>query len=130
MRDTCVREILARTCKRLLRANLTRHTLAANEAVFRWKLVASVASLAAVLSVAWQIGGVMGVEPSQTLASKAPAVANTDLGWQRVQTPQGTVLRDAEFEALMAAHRQHGGMTALQMPAGFLRTATFDSSLR
>ena len=39
---------------------------------------------------------------------------------------QGPVLRDPRLEELMAAHRQAGGMSALQMPAGFLRNAAFD----
>ena len=34
------------------------------------------------------------------------------------------VLRDARLEQLLAEHRQYGGMSALQMPAGFLRDAT------
>lgn len=104
---------------------------AANDAVFRWKLVASVATMAAVLSVAWQTGG---VAPSDAQMAAAPApqspLAAAAPAWQQVPTHQGTMLRDAELEALMAAHRQHGGMTALQMPAGFLRTATFDPSER
>jgi sigma-E factor negative regulatory protein RseA len=30
----------------------------------------------------------------------------------------------------MAAHRQFGGASALQMPAGFLRNATFEGPAR
>jgi sigma-E factor negative regulatory protein RseA len=30
----------------------------------------------------------------------------------------------------MAAHRQFGGTSALQMPTGFLRNATFEESAR
>jgi sigma-E factor negative regulatory protein RseA len=41
-----------------------------------------------------------------------------------VQTPHGPVLRDPRLEQLLAQHRQYGGMSALQMPAGFLRDAT------
>jgi sigma-E factor negative regulatory protein RseA len=47
-----------------------------------------------------------------------------------VNTPQGAVIRDAQLETLMAEHRQHGGMSALQMPAGFLRNATYSGSDR
>lgn len=108
---------------------------AANDALFRWKALASVATLAAVLSVAWQLG-VMGTPASQTMAaatSETPTVvaASTPTQqWQQVPTQQGTMLRDVELELLMAAHRQYGGMTALQVPTGFLRTATFDPSVR
>jgi sigma-E factor negative regulatory protein RseA len=45
-----------------------------------------------------------------------------------VQTTQGQVLRDPRLEQLLAEHRQFGGMSALQAPAGFLRNATYDSS--
>jgi sigma-E factor negative regulatory protein RseA len=118
---------------RIAAANAPRK--AANDALFRWKAVASVATLAAVLSVAWQLGGVDTVaSPTMATApSEAPpvVVASTSTPqWQQVPTQQGTMLRDAELELLMAAHRQYGGMTALQMPTGFLRTATFDPSVR
>lgn len=49
-------------------------------------------------------------------------------GWVLVQTGQGQVLRDARLEELLAEHRQYGGMSALQMPAGFLRNATCDAA--
>lgn len=106
--------------------------VAANASVFRWKLVASVASLAAVLSVSWQVVGVGAPSAQMAAAPTEPAspVGASAVVWQQVQTPQGTVWRNPEVEALMAAHREHGGMTALQMPAGFLRTATFVSSER
>jgi sigma-E factor negative regulatory protein RseA len=49
---------------------------------------------------------------------------------QAVVTDQGVVLRDPQLEELMAAHRQYGSMSALQMPAGFLRNATYDTPQR
>jgi sigma-E factor negative regulatory protein RseA len=45
-----------------------------------------------------------------------------------VQTAQGQVLRDARLEQLLSEHRQFGGMSALQAPAGFLRNATYDAA--
>lgn len=106
---------------------------AANDSVFRWKMVAGLATLAAVLSVAWGVGG-PGSDQGAVLA-KGPAfvvTASSDPGLQPVlvSTPQGTVLRDARLEELMQAHRQTGGASALQVPAGFLRSATFDASQR
>jgi sigma-E factor negative regulatory protein RseA len=47
-----------------------------------------------------------------------------------VSTGQGVVIRDARLEELLAEHRQHGGMSALQMPTGFIRGATYDASDR
>ena len=35
------------------------------------------------------------------------------------------MIRDPQLDALLSAHRQFGGTSALQMPAGFLRNATF-----
>ena len=40
------------------------------------------------------------------------------------------MLRDPRLDELLAAHKQYGGATALQMPAGFLRNATFESPSR
>ncbi len=40
------------------------------------------------------------------------------------------VLRDPQLDALMAAHQQLGGHSALQMPSGFLRNATFERPAR
>ena len=114
---------------------------AANDAVFRWKLVAGLASLAAVMAVSWTVLGsapsgaggndgagaqlaLMGANPGAT----APPLPETTA--VVVNTPQGAVIRDAQLEALMAEHRQHGGMSALQMPAGFLRNATYDATGR
>jgi sigma-E factor negative regulatory protein RseA len=121
---------------------------AANDAVFRWKLVAGLASLAAVMAVSWSVlettptGAESGPampqlalsQPSledvggaavRSVAAAAPAAAQLT-----VNTRQGVLIRDAELEALMAEHRQHGGVSALQMPAGFLRNATFDANAR
>lgn len=111
---------------------------AANEAVFRWKMVAGLASLAAVMGVAW---GVLGTLPGATDASvrlveAAPRTAPSQAGAGDavqasatvvVETPQGTIIRDARLQQLLAEHRQNG-MSALQMPAGFLRNATHDGA--
>jgi sigma-E factor negative regulatory protein RseA len=122
-------------------------TQAANDAVFRWKMVAGVASMAAVLAVSWNLmgglpqgdGGVAGPQlaagapapasPAAVVpvASVAPAATSTELA---VNTGQGVLIRDARLEELLAEHRQHGGMSALQMPTGFIRGATYDASGR
>lgn len=47
-----------------------------------------------------------------------------------VNTGQGVLIRDAQLEALLAEHRQHGGMSALQTPSGFIRNATYDAAGR
>ena len=110
----------------------------ANEGLFRWKLVAGFASLTAVVAVSWSVLGSLGAPvggPQLAQATPpAPAVAVAEEASSPslvvVQTGQGALIRDPQLQALMAEHRQHGGMSALQMPAGFLRNATFDAPSR
>ena len=40
------------------------------------------------------------------------------------------MIRDPQLDALLAAHRQLGGASALQMPTGFLRNTTFEEGPR
>lgn len=40
------------------------------------------------------------------------------------------MIRDPHIDALLAAHRQFGGTSALQAPTGFLRNATFEEGAR
>lgn len=40
------------------------------------------------------------------------------------------MIRDPQLDAVLAAHRQFGGTSALQIPAGFLRKATFEEGPR
>lgn len=112
---------------------------AANDAVFRWKLVAGFASLAAVMAVSWSVvSGSNGSDAGAQLASSAPAAVTTTAATAApaisvpvaVSTGQGVVIRDAQLEALLAEHRQHGGMSALQMPSGFIRNATYEAAGR
>jgi sigma-E factor negative regulatory protein RseA len=114
---------------------------AANDAVFRWKMVAGFASLAAVMAVSWTLlgtapgsagtpsGGQMAMLDNPSTGSQPPAASLTPPPTQEVlvSTPQGMVIRDAQLEERLAEHRQYGGMSALQMPAGFLRNATYDA---
>jgi sigma-E factor negative regulatory protein RseA len=107
---------------------------AANDAVFRWKMLAGFASVAAVVAVAWnmvgtsEMGVAAGPQFAQLPVQSAPAAAAhvAVVAPVVVAGEQGPVLRDPRLEELMAAHRQAGGMSALQMPAGFLRNAAFD----
>ena len=62
---------------------------------------------------------------AQTLA-KAPVVEAPP----QVPAAAPVMLRDARLDELLAAHKQFGGTSALQMPAGFLRNATFDGADR
>jgi sigma-E factor negative regulatory protein RseA len=107
---------------------------AANDALFRWKMVAGVASLAAVMAVSWSVlssappaaGGGAGPQLALMQSPSVPVAADAQPSAVLVNTDQGTLIRDARLEELLAEHRQYGGMSALQMPAGFLRDATHD----
>lgn len=114
---------------------------AANEPVFRWKLVAGAASLAAAAAIGWNLVGI-GAAPAgmQMAQQQIPQVTQTQQ--QPVQvasrldaTPvlignneAQVMLRDPRLDVLLEAHRQAGG--ASQMPSGFLRNATFDGPSR
>jgi sigma-E factor negative regulatory protein RseA len=94
---------------------------AANDAAFRWKLLAGFASASAALVVAWSVVGT----PDTSTASQ---ISQSSAPEQRVvSSPQGPIVRDARLEELMAAHKQLGG-SSLQAPSGFLRNAGFENS--
>ena len=96
---------------------------AANDETFRWKLLAGLASLAAVAAIAWNATGFPAPAGAPQLAQ-----GTTQPSVVVVASPQGPVVRDARLEELLAAHRQFGSMSALQAPSGFLQNAAFDTA--
>ncbi|VTU35125.1 sigma-E factor negative regulatory protein [Variovorax sp. PBL-E5] len=116
---------------------------AANEPVFRWKLVAGAASLAAAAAIGWNwVGGSAAPQPgdaqlaqqqtsnSVLAASISPQQAMSSFTPTRVVVGSGgpqVMLRDPRLDQLLEAHRQVGGA---QMPSGFLRNATFEGPSR
>ena len=103
-------------------ANVAHHRGAAsNDSNLRWKWVAGFASLAAVSAIAWNASGLL-------MPAAAPQLAQGSVQQQVVvASPQGPIVRDARLEELLAAHKQLGGASALQVPSGFLRNATFET---
>ena len=97
---------------------------AANDSSFRWKLVAGFASLAAVAAIGWTMVGSLAGKPEQ--GQLATGAGGTVLAG----TERGPMIRDPQLDEFLAAHRQLGGASALQMPAGFLRNATFEGPSR
>jgi sigma-E factor negative regulatory protein RseA len=96
----------------------------ANAAVFRWKFVASAASAAFVLVLGVGLWGSKSSDDNTTLSSAAaPTTAVPAVASDVYQSD--VMIRDARLDALLAAHRELGGHSALQMPAGFLRNATY-----
>ncbi len=110
----------------------------ANDSVFIWKSVAGLASLVGVMPVSWGLlngavngGGAGGGEyvSTPTQAYQTPvAVVAADTAVSGAATGRGEMLRDVQLDAMIAAHKQLGGYSALQAPSGFLRHATFDKS--
>ena len=93
---------------------------AANDGSFRWKLLAGLASLAAVSAIAWNV--------SERSAPQAPQLARTDAAQVLVASPEGTMVRDARLQELLAAHKQFGATSALQEPSGFLHNTAVEMS--
>lgn len=87
----------------------------ANADVFRWKWVSGVTMSAVVAVVGFGLWN-QSTEPALQVSS--------------VPAQQQVMLRDPQLDALMAAHQQLGGHSALQMPSGFLRNATFERPSR
>ena len=114
----------------------TRRPQAANAAVFRWKMLAGLASLAVVASVGWNSLDRLqstSAHPGTQLAAAAPAAHQGPVIASSTALPSSVpplMLRDPRLDELLAAHKQFGGTAALQMPAGFLRNATFEAPAR
>lgn len=106
-------------------------TESANDRFFRWKWVAGLASLAAVSVMGWQAVNV-GSDPhgAAQLAQAIEPITPVNTGQPTNVGGSEVMIRDPQLDALLAAHRQFGGTSALQMPAGFLRNATFEGATR
>jgi sigma-E factor negative regulatory protein RseA len=110
------------------------HAEPANDAVFRWKLVAGVASISAVAVLTWGMAGggagPAGVAPQLAVAPAAPVVSQTVEQPVRLAGGEEQIMiRDPRLDELLAQHRQ-GGTTALSLPGGVLRSTTFASPER
>lgn len=106
-------------------------TEAANQPRFNWRRVSGVFSLLLLAGLGWALLGQRGnfgsgsAELAAASAVPAPtAVAQAGAG------ASARMLRDPALDEMLAAHRQQAGAGALQVPAGFLRSATFDGSER
>ncbi|THU03760.1 hypothetical protein E9531_06175 [Lampropedia puyangensis] len=128
---------------------------AANASIFRWKMVAGFASLAAVAAIGWNgVAGLTGGGAGQAvqLASSndnpsvvVPEVASAVMPMpspnviavanraaaptfnQDAQNPTGIVIRDPKLDEILS--RQYGNTVALQPPAAFLRNASANGSV-
>lgn len=123
-------QAVAEDAAQMWAAAVPARTEAANAAQFRWKWVVGLASVATVAVVGWGVFGAVreqGAAAVQLAASQpaVPLVAVVDSNGA-----QQPMLRDPRLDELLAAHQQYGYTPALQMPAGFLRNAAFESAGR
>ncbi len=98
----------------------------ANDASLRWKLVAGFTSLAAVMVVGWQLASSYGTVQAGAQLAQAGAPVQPVAAEEAAQA----MIRDPRLDQLLAAHQQFGGTSALQMPAGFVRNATYERPAR
>lgn len=98
----------------------------ANAGAWRW--ISGVAVTVLVSVAGWGVWN--STSDGQQLASTrgVPVIAQMEVAAGSAEGP--VMLRDPELDALMAAHQQLGGHSALQMPSGFLRNATFERPAR
>ncbi len=119
--------------------------VSANQSSFRWKVLAGVASIAAVGAIGWSVVASDGwmdklssqpqlagtTKPESVTTTPVAATAMPSVSSAAVSGSESAVMiRDPHLDALLAAHKQFGGTSALQKPAGFLRNATFEGSGR
>ena len=109
--------------------------VSANDPSRYWKRIAGFASMVAIAVIGWHLssGGVWpgaGSQLASASASDSTLVAATAQGATIDAAEPPVMLRDARLDELLAAHKQFGGTSALQMPAGFLRNATFATPSR
>lgn len=103
--------------------------------VLLWQAVSACASTAALAAVAWHVllpvadGPQWAQSAPQQLSDAKAQASSTALpvpdGLEIVDSPKGPMLREAQLQNLLAAHKQASGNLALATPAGFLRSATF-----
>jgi len=109
----------------LHRAGLQR---SANDSVWRWKLVAGLSSLAVVGVLVWQLAVPSPQAVQMAVSGPAPTQPQPSVAQAGAEPP--VMIRDPRLDQLIAAHQQLGGTSALQMPAGFLRNATYERPSR
>ena len=102
-----------------------------------WRRVSGLASIVLVGVLGWQaylfIGPTGGAPAAGQLAQSQPATSPASqpaLVVQAAADGSAAMIRDPRLDALLLAHRQFGGTSALQMPSGFLRNATFEEGKR
>lgn len=96
---------------------------AANSSVFRWKVAASFATVAAVAALGWNLVATTPMDGQGAQLASVQSVVPAPV--LVVASENGEVLRDPRLDALLANHQQYTSRASLQPPAEFLRNASF-----
>lgn len=113
---------------------LTTAKPTANDSLFDWKWVGGLSAAAAVVAFSWNMVASTTSAPNGSgeqlaqSARQATSIEATVVTTVATPSAAGVMLRNPQLDALIAAHNQAGGNSALQMPSGFLRSATFNTS--
>lgn len=102
--------------------------IAANDSIFRWKLAAGIAGIAAAGVLGWSAIGSDGSDQDRWPLAQAPSVASVILvqgsaAGMPLGDESAIMVRDPRLDELLAAHRQFGSASALQQPVGILRAS-------
>ena len=131
---TAIPAVPAETSAAISAETNLQHT-SANDTFFSWKSLGLAASFAAVVLTGWSLLG--SFQREQTAAQLAQTAVPVQLTpaeaaqtGSLAQAEPLVMMRDPRLDALLAAHKQFGGTSALQTPAGFLRNATFEGAAR
>lgn len=108
---------------------------AAGRGLRRWATPVAVAAgfLAVIGSLAvTRLSGPQADAPQLAQAPVVPAEAPQRVVLaapvDQVEPASGVLIRDARLDQYLAAHKQFGGSSALSVPSGFLRSATYDGA--
>lgn len=109
-----------------------RYLQSANGPVF-WRVLAGVACSALLAVIGLSVWSPSATAPSVSLAGVASPVVTANPAPSApldVAVGPDGMMRDPRLDQLLSAHQQLGGHSALQMPSGFLRNATYEGAGR
>ncbi len=98
---------------------------AANEGVFRWKMVAGFASLAAVAAIGWQALQLQAPASSGALLAQSGAAPSGSAPEAAAESTP-VMLRNAQLDELLSQHNRAVGGAVLQSQAHLLRNVSIN----
>ncbi len=101
---------------------------AANDSVFTWARFGAAMSVFVVAGAGWLAYEGRDKADAPALVQAAPS-AQPGRAVALAGSGEAVMLRDPRLDQLIQAHRQAGGGSALQVPTGFLRNATYEVQL-